>query len=292
MTVVMKTSFLSWPVVCAVLLGACGDSVRAPLTIIVDTDLARAREERGRLEALRAGVQGDRADLDAARGELERARRRLEETTAKGPQRDALIAEVRALEETLCRAPSVGIPDVEKAVAAGVEAGVARALQAHSSSTPPAATPTTPLALVPPSAAPPSSPPLSDHSGLAREKLREARALARVRRFDLADLPGAVALVERIGALAARGEGATALELATQLEDQVRTVVIDRALLLRRYERLNTLVRQRAAEASLREAVTALLRQASEALSRGDLDGAAQALLKVASLLETARLGQ
>jgi hypothetical protein len=133
MSLVMKSFTLSWRLALAVGLSACSDSVRAPLTIIVDTDLARAREERGRLEALRAGVQGDRADLDAARGELERARRRLEETTARGPQREALLAEVRALEDRLCLAPPVGGPDLAAVVAAGVEAGVARALQGPTS---------------------------------------------------------------------------------------------------------------------------------------------------------------
>jgi len=256
----------------------CTDAVRAPITIVVDTDLARAREEQGRLEALRAGVQGDRADLDAARAELERARQRLEDT-ARGPQRDALLAEVRALEARVC-APSAG-PDVAAAVAAGVEAGVARALAQRASEAPPPA-PTATAATT--SAAATTSP--TEAAARARARIGAARATLRARRLELADVEGAVALADRIEALAARGEGAEALVLAESLEEKARAVVVDRPLLLRRYERLNTRARTAALDGARRQRIIDGLGQASAAISRGDEAGALGALADVAATLD------
>jgi hypothetical protein len=266
-------------VLLALAMVGCTDAVRAPITIVVDTDLARAREEQGRLEALRAGVQGDRADLDAARVELERARQRLEQT-ARGPQRDALVAEIRALEGRVCPPPPE--VDVAAAVAAGVEAGVARALAARPVEvTPPSPVPP-PAAAASPAA--PSSP--ADLVPRARAKVQAARAALRARQLDLADLEGAVALADRVEGLAGRGDGAGALALAEQLEAEARAVVVDRPLLLRRYERLNTRAKSATLDAARRQVVTTGLGRASTAISRGDQAGALTALGDVAATLE------
>lgn len=273
---------------CLVVAPACTDVVRAPITIIVDTDLARAREEQGRLEALRAGVQEDRADLDAARAELERARDRLE-ATARGPQRDALLDEVRALEAKVCAPaaePAMTVA-VAAAVAAGVEAGVARGLAqlAPGGLAPAVAAPTASSSSSLPPAAP-SGDRAADPVIEARARVRAARAAMQERGLDLADLDVAVAVVDRVESLAARGEGAAALELAADLDLRARGVVIDRPLLLRRYERLNARARGASLDDTRRQAVAASLGRASRAISAGQLEEAVRSLLEVSAALE------
>jgi hypothetical protein len=261
-------------------LASCSETVRAPLTIVVDTDLVRAREERGRLEALRAGVQGDRAGLEGARAELERARRRLEQTTGTGPNREALLTEIRALEARVCPSTSPDADHIAAAVAAGVEAGVARALAAQPSTSASARpTPTSPM-----SATTSPTSPTSPTAAMVRATVADARALARARRLDLADLVGGVVALERIESLLQRGEHTAAHELAVGVQEQARQVVVDRALLLRRYVRLNDLARQQG-DAAMRERALAPLRRASDALSRGAQEDATEALVQVAELV-------
>ena len=83
----------------------CGDVVRAPITVVVDTDRARHLEEQGRLQELRVGVQGDRIELERARADLQQARRRLEDSAVDPAGRAAAAAEVKALAVRLGSAP-------------------------------------------------------------------------------------------------------------------------------------------------------------------------------------------
>jgi hypothetical protein len=279
----MRPTAALWASCLALAVTNCSETVRAPLTIVVDTDLVRAREERGRLEAVRAGVQGDRAGLEVARTELERARRRLEQTTPTGPNREALLTEIRALEARVCPSTALAADDVAAAVAAGVEAGVAAGVASALAASPSSSASARPMPPAAPSATSPT--PLDPPSApMVRALVAEARALARARRVDLADVAGSVVALERIESLLQRGEHAAAHELAVVVQEQARRVVVDRALLLRRYERLNALVRQQG-DAALRDRALTPLRRASEALSRGALDDATAALVEVAELI-------
>jgi hypothetical protein len=234
----------------------CTDTVRAPVTIVVDTDLARARDEQVRPEARREAVPVGHAELDAARAEVER-----------GP------LEARA------HAPAVG-PDVATAVAAGSEAGVARVTAQRGSDA--TAAPATTSSSTSTTAAEPSA----DAVVMARARIGAVRTTLRARQMELADVDGAVVLADRIEGLAGRGDGALALALAGTLEEKIRTVVVDRALLLRRYERLNTRARQAELDGPRRQRIGAGLGEASAAISRGDHPGALTALADVAGVLD------
>jgi hypothetical protein len=173
------------------------------------------------------------------------------------------------------------VPDVAAAVAAGVEAGVARALAQRAAEPAPSSSPPSPSSSPSPSAA--SS---ADGVTRARAQVRAARAVLRDRGLDLADLEGAVAVVDRVEGLVAKGDGAAAVELADDLERRARAVVVDRPLLLRRYERLNARARGASLDDGRRQTVTAGLGRASRAISAGNLDEAVQALVDVAAALD------
>jgi hypothetical protein len=234
----------------------CTDTVRAPVTIVVDTDLTRARDAQERLEAPRKGVPVGHAELDAARAVVERT----------------------PLEAPACT-PAAG-PDVAAAVAAGVEAGVARVFAQRGSDAPTAPVPTSS------SKSTTAAEPSADAAVLARARIGAVRTTLRARQMELADIDGAVALADRIEGLVSRGDGALALALTGTLEEKVRTVVVDRALLLRRYERLNTRARQAELDGPRRQRIGAGLGEASAAISRGDHPEALTALAEVAAVLD------
>jgi hypothetical protein len=171
-------------------------------------------------------------------------------------------------------------------VAAGVEAGVARALAQRATEPAPASSTTSTTSMT--STTSPSAASSADAVARARAQVRAARAALRDRGLDLADLDGAVAVVDRVEALAAKGDGAAALDLADDLERRARVVVVDRPLLLRRYERLNARARAASLDDGRREAVTAGLGRASRAISAGNLDEAVRALVDVAAALDGA----
>ena len=55
----------------------CERAGRVPVTIVVDTDRARVRQEQEQLRALRSDVQGERRELEGARDDLAVARQKL-----------------------------------------------------------------------------------------------------------------------------------------------------------------------------------------------------------------------
>lgn len=268
---------------------SCGDTVRAPLTIVVDTDRARALEDQGRLQELRTGVQGDRAELEAARGELQAARRRLEEA-AQGntSQRAQALADVQALEARLGLARGVGggitreeleaaLTAHENRLGAIIAAELDRA-KTGAQALPPASTSSTPLAVAAPAAA-------RDLAGEARRQLASAQSTLAAKGLVTADVDGGTASVDRVTSALQRGDGAAALEVATALAASAASAVADGPLLRRKYDRLNTLLKRGTVNAERRAQGQQLLGKAASALSSSDFANANARLNEVAALL-------
>ena len=197
---------------------SCGDTVRAPLTIVVDTDRARALEDQGRLQELRTGVQGDRAELEAARGELQAARRRLEEASAgNASQRAQALADVQALEVRLGlvgqRGGGITRDELEAALAAH-ENRLGAIIAAEIDRAKAGATPAPPATTTAAASAPS---PARDLAGEARRQLASAQAALSAKGLVTADVEGGTASVDRVTSALDRGDGAAALEVATAL---------------------------------------------------------------------------
>jgi hypothetical protein len=261
-------------VVVAVAASACGDAVRAPITIVVDTDRARAREEQGRLLELRAGVQGDRAELTSARVALQQARQRLEEA-ARGPQREALAAEVKVLEACVqARGDMVSGAELAEALAATEQ----RLLSAIAAAPRPSSSPSAPTGAGAASAPPAAVASASPTAGQAREILAEARRLVAAKGVALADLDGGAERLDRVEALMGRDDIATAIGVAETLRADAARVVVDRPLLQRRYGRLNARVVKAGLVGPAKAKAEGLLQAASTAISGGDVAAATAAL--------------
>lgn len=261
----VRAAFAAVHVVVA-LAGGCGDAVRAPITIVVDTDRARAREEQGRLQELRAGVQSDRAELEVARVELQRARQRLE-ATARGPQRDAVQAEVQALEARLGERAPAGLTRAElEAALQASEQRILAGLTAGGVGQAPA-----------PSVAA-TAPPAATDDATARQRLAQARSALSSKGLAIADLTTGTADVERVLGLLDQGNATAAAALAEQVRAAAVAVVVDKPVLLGRYTRLNERAKQLPADDARQPRAKALLSAANKALSAGDLAAATTAL--------------
>lgn len=268
---------------------SCGDTVRAPLTIVVDTDRARALEDQGRLQELRTGVQGDRAELEAARGELQAARRRLEEA-AQGntSQRAQALADVQALEVRLGLAKGVGGGITRDELEAALTAhenrlGAIIAAELDRAKTGPQASPPAPASTSTQAVAAPAA--ARDLAGEARRQLASAQSTLAARGLVTADVEGGTASVDRITSALQRGDGAAALEVATELSAAAAAAVADGPLLRRKYDRLNTLLKRGSVSAEQRVKGQQLLGKASSALTAADFAGANARLNEVAALL-------
>ena len=207
----------------------CGDVVRAPITVVVDTDRARALEEQDRLQELRVGVQGDRAELEAARNDLQEARRRLEDTASDPGRRAAAAAEVIALEARLNSGSAAGISRAElDAALAASEQRLAAALTVivtgHATVTP---TPTIAAS---------TAPTVGED---ARALVAGIRRRLAVRQLVVADVVGGPAHVDRVEAALGKNDVAGAVEAAHALAEAAAAVVVDRPLVRRKYERVS-----------------------------------------------------
>ncbi len=254
----------------------CGDVVRAPITVVVDTDRSRVVEEQGRLQALRIGVQGDRAELEHARSDLQQARRRLQDA-ATDPGRRAAAAEVAALEARVS-AVVVGVSradlDValllsEARVTASISAELERLLAARSPS--PSASPS-------PSLSPAAPLPIIEDP---RAVLTAARqALAR-RQLLVADIVGGQARLAAVDAALATADRAAAVVSARAFAADVAAVAVDRPLVRRRYERVSRAVNA----AGQAKAFKQQLADATAAISSEDFAAANRLLAEVEAKL-------
>lgn len=236
------------------LLAGCGDVVRAPITVVVDTDRGRALEEQGRLQELRVGVQGDRVELERARGDLQEARRRLEDAAADPAAKTAAAADIRALEARLSSlsslSPSSSLTRAElDAALVASEQRLLTSLTAELDRLAGKASPSTSIAST--ATAPSSSSVTAAASSVspaeeARALVATAKQRLRSKKLVVADLTEGVALVERVDGALARNDALGAVEVARRLAALADSVVVDRPLTRRRYERLNARTRDRA----------------------------------------------
>lgn len=266
---------------------ACGEDVRAPLTIVVDTDRARALEDQGKLQELRVGVQGDRAELEAARGELHAARLRLENASqGNAAQRAQALADVRALEARVASDGSAGVvtrAELDAALAAHegrlaviIAAELDRARQPTQATTAPGAT----------GAASPLAGSPVHTAGDVRRRLATARATLATKGLVVADVAGGTANVDRITSALEQGEIESAFDVAVSLGAAADVTVLDGVVMRRKYERINTLVKREGVAADRRTRAEPLLRAAASALSSSKFAAANDLLNEVAALLE------
>ena len=276
------------PVVLSLLLLmiACGEVVRAPLTIVVDTDRARALEDQGKLQELRVGVQGDRAELEAARTELHAARQRLENASrGNAEQRAQALAEVRALESRVASEGSAGVvtrAELDAALAAHeVRLAAIIAAEVDRARQPTPATASSDAVAA--ASAPPGSP---GHTvGEVRRRLDNIRATLATKGLVVADVAGGTASVDRIMSALEKGEIESGFEVAVSLGAAADVTVLDGVVLRRKYERINTLVKRDGVSADRRTRAEPLLRAAASALSSSKFATANDLLNEVAALL-------
>ncbi len=253
----------------------CGDVVRAPITVVVDTDRARHLEEQGRLQELRVGVQGDRIELERARADLQQARRRLEDSAVDPAGRAAAAAEVKALEVRLGSAPlsssslsreefELALVASEQRVTASLAAEMGRLLAGQG--TAPATQTTTSVPAVR----------VED----ARAIVVSVRQQLAGRGLVIADVPDGQARVDRVEGALRRADPAGAAVAANELVAASAAVVVDRPLVRRKYERLRA-----AAGSAGRTELNASLTRASNAITAEDVVGANRLLNEVEAAL-------
>ena len=276
------------PVVLSLLLLmiACGEVVRAPLTIVVDTDRARALEDQGKLQELRVGVQGDRAELEAARSELHAARLRLENASqGNAVQRAQALAEVRALEARVASDGGAGVvtrAELDAAFAAHegrLAAIIAAEMDRARQPIPVTASPDAISAAAAPAAS------TAHTASEVRRRLVNARATLATKGLVVADVAGGTASVDRITSALEKGEIESAFEVAVSLGAAADVTVLDGVVLRRKYERINTLVKREGVNADRRTRAEPLLREAASALSSSKFAAANDLLNEVAALL-------
>jgi hypothetical protein len=266
------------PVVLSLLLlmSACGEAVRAPLTIVVDTDRARALEDQGKLQELRVGVQGDRAVLEAARGELHAARLRLENASqGNAVQRAQALAEVRALEARVASDGGAGVvtrAELDAALAAHegrLAAIIAAELDRARQPTPATASPVAIGAALAVAGSPVHT------ASEVRGRLVNARATLAAKGLVVADVAGGTASVDRMTSALEQGEIESAFDVAVSLGAAADVAVLD----------INTLVKREGVNADRRTRAEPLLREAASALSSSKFAAANDLLNEVAALL-------
>lgn len=255
--------------------GACSDhGVRAPVTIVVDTDGARAREDAERLLAVQRGVQDDRAQIELARADLAAARKSLE-TAASPEQKRALQQQVRDLESRL-QAPAVAVDVVTRdeldtqlrAQEERLKSFISAELAGRST---PAATTIEP-------------PPQSPATKTARALLADGRKHLQQLGLDAVDVVGAAALAaEAEGALDRRDDAAAAVA-ARAFVDKANAAVVDIALVRRKYDRVSATLTGKRFVSETQQRVQALLQDAATKTRAGDAAGANAALNDVLAI--------
>ncbi len=234
----------------------CERSGRVPVTIVVDTDRTRTRQEQDRLHALRSDVQGDRRELEGARDDLLAARHKL------------VVAAGSAHARTTAT-PGGGEPVTHaelQAELAALEGRLAALILARGDSAAPSpikASETTPSATSPSATSP------ADPIANARLDLAKARDALGAKGLVAADVQGGVASVDRILSSIERGDGEGAAAVAAAFLADANAVGLTRPVLIRKYERINTEAKRPRLREDKRRQAEALLRSASQALSAG-----------------------
>ena len=257
------------PLALGVFAGCDDGAVRAPVTIVVDTDGARAREDTQRLREVQRGVQGDRAQLEKARDDLAAARKSLE-TAASPGQKASLAAEVRALEARL--EANVAVVDVVTKAELDLQL---RALEERMKAFWGAEAKTTSTSTPPPrDVAPPKA------QSAARADVADGRRHLAALHVEVADVGGALVALGQAEQALARGDEAAAAVPARAFVDLVNAVVVDRAFVRRKYERVSAALKGRPLTPEQRARAEELLRSATR-LSATDAPGANSALNEV-----------
>jgi chromosome segregation ATPase len=254
----------------ATVVGACDDGgTRAPVTIVVDTDGARAREDAARLRELQKGVQDDRAQLEKAREELAAARKSLE-TASTTEQKARLARQVSELESRLqgsAAADAVTRDELDLQLRAQEErlkTFISAELGQRPAAAATTATTTTTTTTSPEKA--------------TRALLSEATAKLAALRIEAADVNGAEADLALANALARKGEDAAAAAAARAYADKVDAVVVNTAFCRRKYERISQAFKGKPLPPAQRKRAEVALQQAIDKISNGDAVGANDAL--------------
>ncbi len=271
-------------VIVGALVGCGDDGVRAPVTIVVDTDGARVREDVDRLREAQRGVQDDRAQLERARLDLDAARKSLA-TAASPEQKQSLQRQVRDLE---ARLTSGAIASADVVTRAELDAQlraqeerlktfISTELQGRpaTSLAAPATTATTATATTATTAM--TAPSSTTKASAARAHLIDGRKRLQQLAVDAADI-NAVALVDQAEATLARGDDAAALAPAAAFAERAAAAVVNAALVRRKFDRVSAVLTNRALVGEPRARADSLLQDAATRLSAGDAVGANAAL--------------
>ena len=272
----MKTKSWIALIVAVLSIVACDDGpVRAPVTIVVDTDGARAREDATQLRELQKGVQGDRAQLNQARIDIEAVRKSL--STATTAEQRASLAQQMA--ELQARADSGGVGnqnvvtrDELDAQLRAQEERLKTFISAEVRGAP--QPPSSPTTTTPATAATSDAPTVAQ----ARALVTGGKALLRSVAAEVADVDGATALVAAVDGAAAKGDAGAAVAAARAFADKAAVVVVDKGFCRRKWERVNTLVKQKQPTGDVEKKAASLLAQAQAKTAAGDFAGANAAL--------------
>lgn len=258
-----------------VLVAGCDDAVRAPVTIVVDTDSARAKEDASQLNALRQGVQSDRAQLDKARVELLAVRESLK-TASTLEQKATLEQKLVELERQVVAENAVTKDELDAQLRAQEER-LKAFISAEVRGAPPAPAPATTTT---PATTPATSTTTTTGPTLAQAKalVQEGRARLQAQNVEAADVDGAVALVVGVDAAVAKGDAASAVAGARAFADKAAAVVVDRVFCRRKYERVNTLSKQQKLAPDVEQKVAAALAAARAKTAAGEFVAANAAL--------------
>ncbi|MDP2343723.1 MAG: hypothetical protein Q8O67_22380 [Deltaproteobacteria bacterium] len=264
---------------CVVVVLACDDgATRAPVTIVVDTDGARAREDTQRLREVQKGVQGDRAQLEKARDDLAAARKSLE-TAASPAQKATLNAEVRALEARLDQqargAVVVGDVVTREELDAQLRAQEERLKSFISAElgNKPSSSSSSSKATVPVPAG------VSPARGLIAQGKRHLQGLE----LEVADVDGLLGVLTTAEQAIGRGDDAVADVAARSFSEKANAVVVDRALVRAKYTRVSAVLKGRTLTPDQQARALQLLKSAT-ALSTSDATAANRALNDVLAL--------
>jgi hypothetical protein len=263
----------------AALLGCDDGATRAPVTIVVDTDGARAREDTQRLREVQKGVQDDRAQLEKARDDLAAARKSLE-SAASPTQKATLAAEVRALEARLDQ-QAKGAVVVDVVTRAELDAQL-RAQEERLKTFISAELGNRPSSSSSSSSSSAPKPAASSGSA-ARSSLAEGKKHLQGLAVEVADVDGATALVTQAEQAIAHGDDAAAAVAAGAFLDKAKAVVVDRAFIRAKYTRVSAVLKGRPLPPDQQARASELLKTATN-LSTSDAAAANRALNDVLAL--------
>lgn len=277
----MKTSRCIALLFAALSIVACDDgAVRAPVTIVVDTDGARVKEDATRLRELQKGVQDDRAQLDKARLELEAARRSLA-TASTSEQKESLqtkMAELQArIDGGAASADAVTRAELDAQLRAQEER-LKAFISAEVHGAPPPTTTTTATSTTAATTTAATTATSGPTVAQARALLDDGKSRLSAKAVEVGDVDGAVALVAAAEAAAGKGDAVAALAAARAFADKAAAVVVDKGFCRRKYERVNTLAKKKALSSEAEKKVASSLAQAQAKMAAGDFAAANSAL--------------